>query len=245
MKKSLIILLLFANLAFFIYSLYSRYTPPNKDTPRARPEMNASQISIASAASIVNVINVAGIASTASEINVGTNDDASAIQASAASATQASNAPNQCWLWGNILDTTVAVARVQLAKQQLSATEQAPNDDAHFWLYIPPRDNLSAAQKKAKELSALNVEHALVINQGKWKYAVSIATYSSREAAQRRLDQLTELGVHSVILAKVDDPVRTYAFKFKDLTTEQQQALRQISAKWMGSALHKTPCTQH
>lgn len=113
--------------------------------------------------------------------------------------------PLACFAWRNILPADLPNARKRLAALQLGGEVSVQNVGAEgpqrFWVYIPPRGTLADAQKKAEELRGLGVSDFFVVADGsRWNRAVSLGLFSTREAAERRLEALKQQGVRSAVV---------------------------------------------
>ncbi|SFZ77260.1 SPOR domain-containing protein [Chitinimonas taiwanensis] len=113
--------------------------------------------------------------------------------------------PLACFAWRNILPADLPNARKRLAALQLGGEVSVQNVGAEgpqrFWVYIPPRGTLADAQKKAEELRGLGVSDFFVVADGsRWNRSVSLGLFSTREAAERRLEAVKQQGVRSAVM---------------------------------------------
>ncbi len=117
----------------------------------------------------------------------------------------------------------------------------APTGAGKYWVYIPPRDALSDAQKKGAELKKLGVDDYFVINDGsKWQNAISLGLFSQKDGAERHLKSLQEQGVKSAILRQRDDGIHLGKISFKNLDEKQKTRVR--SALKGRGELTDVPC---
>lgn len=66
---------------------------------------------------------------------------------------------------------------------------------ANYWVFIPPAANRPAAEHRAEELRALGVKDLLLIDGGAQRFAISLGAFQTEAAAQARLDALLAQGV--------------------------------------------------
>lgn len=112
-----------------------------------------------------------------------------------------------------------------------------------FWVYVPPRPKLDEAQRKAKELATLGVQDYFVVNDGgRWQNALSLGLFSSRESAERRLEELKQKGVRSAIIRERDDGVHA-ATLLLDAVPEAVQAQLEAGAAKLGKLEKLNRCT--
>ncbi|MDR0528529.1 MAG: hypothetical protein LBG69_02820 [Zoogloeaceae bacterium] len=94
------------------------------------------------------------------------------------------------------LETWAKNARA--AKLQVSTRR-----DETWWVYIPQQTGRAAAEKKAAELTKLGVTDFFIVNEGDYRFAISLGVFSrdGEEAAQRHLQVLRGKGVRSAVAA--------------------------------------------
>lgn len=67
-----------------------------------------------------------------------------------------------------------------------------------YWVFIPPLPSKAEAERKAGELKRLKVPEFFVIQEPvAYRFAISLGLFSSREAAEARLEELRGKGVRS------------------------------------------------
>lgn len=67
-----------------------------------------------------------------------------------------------------------------------------------YWVFIPPLANKAEAERKAGELKRLKVPEFFVMQEpAAYRFAISLGLFSSREAAEARLEELRGKGVRS------------------------------------------------
>lgn len=71
-------------------------------------------------------------------------------------------------------------------------------DADDFWVYIPPRANRAAAEKKLEELRQIGIDDAFLIQEaGPHQFAISLGLFRSEEQALQHLSRLGKQGVRS------------------------------------------------
>lgn len=107
-----------------------------------------------------------------------------------------------CWRWSGFKPEALIRARAALDPLSLGeVVTQAANEE--YWVYIAPLKNKRDGEKKLVELKALAIEDGVLVEErGKWQFAISLAVFSSEDAAIIRLNQLKEKGVKSAKILK-------------------------------------------
>lgn len=112
-----------------------------------------------------------------------------------------------CFEWSGLSDATLAKAHDAL--EQLGIKDKlvlASTSDQ--WVHIPPLKTRDEAEKKLAELKAFGIEDAAVVeDNSKWRYAISLAAFASSEEAQFYLKQLRDKGVKSAKLIERHAPI--------------------------------------
>lgn len=206
--------------------------------PRSR-EINASQVLIAG-----SIPPIPKVASAASAVASAVAEAASAVSASKPEAAVASaSSAALCLRWSGFSIEQAAIGRERIKALGLTATEQGSSDKARVWVYIPPLDTLEQARKKAQQLADLGIDDYFVVNDGsKWRNAVSLGIFSSKEAGERRLADLRAKGVKSAVVRDKDDNLKLVSFLFKNISEENRQKLDKAGSGLRGVELREAAC---
>ena len=85
-------------------------------------------------------------------------------------------------------------------------------ETAGWWVYIAPQGNRQTAAKKALELKNIGIEdYFVVLEEGRWRWAISLGVFKSEEAANSRLAMLRAKGVRTALLGQRDTQVQKSA----------------------------------
>jgi hypothetical protein len=81
---------------------------------------------------------------------------------------------------------------------EFKVARRAVASEGNGWgVYIPPLSSKAEAERKAAELRPLGVTDYFIINEGANRFAISLGVFSSEKGAQERLAELKEKGVRS------------------------------------------------
>jgi hypothetical protein len=155
-------------------------------------------------------------------------------------------APQQsaCYQWGVFSGARIDVAETTAQKLGLSATrqEQIPMQARRFWIYRPPLNSAEEAQAKAAELKALGVEYLQVVQEPKWKNAISFGVFADESRANKLLNELKAKGVNNVEKALRNQGGSYSSLVFTNLTADHVAALQQLKPSFPEANLEPVAC---
>lgn len=153
-------------------------------------------------------------------------------------------ATTACVEWGSF-----AVADVPRAEQALESlglgarlAQRRSEEQAGWWVFIPPQANRQNALRKAAELKQLGIEDYFVVQEdGAYRWALSLGVFRTEEAAQARLATLRGHGVRSARVGARETVVPKVWLQVKGVDAPLQQRLNEIARQVEGSELKDCP----
>ncbi len=219
--KKLVWLLLLINLGLLVYFNLDHILP---GTPQIKwVELNAEKISVLSQKQIDALPKkVAGLP--------------------APSSTSAS--VTSCFEWGIFSVPSIAGAQSAVAKLSLQATvkEQTSLQAKRFWIYTPPLKTVQEAQEKAAELKALGVEDLFVVQEPKWKNAISFGVFEDEQLALKLLSELKVKGVKDVVKTLRNQGKGHFILLFNNLAEADVTALKKLKPDFPEADLKEVTC---
>ena len=223
--RTLFLLLLFANLAFYAWS---RYIAP---ADAADPAVAARPI----APEKLRVIAPGSLPAPAA---------AAPKPAPTPATPPPPAAPLACLEWGSFTIADAPRAEQALEPLALGArlAQRRTEETAGWWVFIPPQGNRPGALKKAAELKALGIEEYFIVQEeGEHRWAVSLGVFRTEEAAQARLAALRKQGVRSARIGPRETVVPKVWLQVKSVDAPLQARLKEIAARIEGSELKGCP----
>lgn len=145
-----------------------------------------------------------------------------------------------CWVWSGFKPENRDAARAALNDLALGSRLTQPSKE-EFWVYIPPLKNKQEAEKKLAELKSLKITDASFVDEpGKWRFAISLATDPTEEAATVHLNQLKEKGVKSAKVLKRE--VVGDAFVMQLLDEKNASAVNKLQTQFSETSLKQVEC---
>ncbi|MBI4290460.1 MAG: SPOR domain-containing protein [Betaproteobacteria bacterium] len=169
--KALLILLLVANVAFFVFGRYGSELAGG-DSNLISQQLNPEAIRLLTAEQVASV---------------GTSK-------------RNGSKTVACLEWGAFASGEISRAESALATLApgIALAQRRVEEKAGYWVYLPPQGSRQAANQKLDELKRFGVEDYFVIQDDpKFRFAISLGVFKTEEAAKSRLEELRARGVRT------------------------------------------------
>ena len=149
-----------------------------------------------------------------------------------------------CYEWGvfskaRVTDAQIASSNIAL---QPLVIEQTTPDTKRFWVYKPPLKSAEAAQAKALELKALGIKDLFVVQDAKWKNAISFGIFEDEQLATKLFKELKAKGIKDIAKA-LHDQGKGYAhLLFKNIAAEKITELQKLKSDFPEANLQEVSC---
>ena len=149
-----------------------------------------------------------------------------------------------CMEWGSF--TVADASRAEQALEPLGLgprlAQRRTEEQAGWWVFIPPQGNRQTALRKAAELKQLGVEEYFIVQEeGPLRWALSLGVFRTEESAQARLVALRGLGVRTARVGARDTTVPKIWLQVKGVDAPLQARLKEIARQVEGSELRDCP----
>jgi hypothetical protein len=145
-----------------------------------------------------------------------------------------------CLEWGSftVADTPRAEQALEPLGLGARLAQRRTEEVAGWWVFIPPQGSRQGAIRKASELKALGVEDYFIVQEeGEHRWALSLGVFRSAEAAQGRLAALRSQGVRSARIGPRETVVPKIWLQVKSVDAPLQARLKEIARQIEGSEL--------
>jgi hypothetical protein len=161
-----------------------------------------------------------------------------------AAAQPAPPAPPSCIEWGTF--TLAAAPRAEQALEPLALghrlSSRRSEDTAHWWVFIPPKDGKSGAQKAVNDLKGVGLDDYHVMQEeGKMRWAVSLGVFSTEAAAKVRLEAVREKRIRGAQAAPRETVVTKVSFRLQGADAALRAKLGELAQQFPGSELRECP----
>lgn len=148
----------------------------------------------------------------------------------------------KCMEWGSF--TLAAAPRAEKALEPLALgsrlAQRRTEEQAGWWVFIPPQAGRAGALKKAGELKALAIdEYFIVQDEGPHRWAISLGVFRTEEGAHLRLAALRAQGVRSARVGAREMTVPKVWLQVKGVDNALLARLRETARSAEGSELRE------
>lgn len=237
--KKLVWLLVFTNLGLLTYFNLDRILPSTQKAIRA--EIHPEKISVLTPQQIEALPKKVN-ESPAPAATPALSADTPIVEKSALALP--TPVANTCYEWG--VFSTAKISSAQIAASNLSlqakVKEQTLSEAKRYWVYKPPFKSAEAAQAKALELNALGIDELFVVQDSKWKNAISFGVFEDEKLATSLLRELRAKGVKDIVKAVRNQGKGHASLLFSELTDEKVAELKKLKPEFPEADLKEVSC---
>jgi hypothetical protein len=149
-----------------------------------------------------------------------------------------------CHEWGIFSDTNLANAQNALSALNLNAIikEQSSQQPKRFWVYKPPLKSNQEAQQKAAEIKALGIENLFIVQEAKWKNAISFGIFEDERLANKLVNELKAKGINNVVKALRNQGNVHTSLMLNNLTENDIVEIGKLKPAFPGADLKEVAC---
>ncbi|MBM3350987.1 MAG: SPOR domain-containing protein [Betaproteobacteria bacterium] len=159
-------------------------------------------------------------------------------------ATVSTPTKSTCYEWGVFSDSDLTNAQSAASRLALKHTlkEQSYQQAKRFWVYIPPLRSSTEAQNRVTELKIAGIEDLFVVEEQKWKNAISFGIFADEQLAIELLNTLKRKGVKEVVKSLRTRGNNHSSLLLRDLNDTELAEINKLKPDFPGADLHKTSC---
>jgi hypothetical protein len=149
-----------------------------------------------------------------------------------------------CVEWGSFAAADVPRATEALAPLALGPRllPRTADENASWWVFMPPRGGRAEAQKKAAELKALGIgDFFIVQEEGPMRFAVSLGIFKTEAAATGHLETLRAKGVKTAQVGARETALQKTWLQVRQAEDAVVAKLREIAQGFAGSEVRDCP----
>jgi hypothetical protein len=222
--KTVFLLLVLANVAFFAYGWTTRERLPQGSV--AALEVSPEKIRL---------------------LKPGEKPPPSSRAPSEAPAAVAAAAPAVCIEWGAVAGAEVARAEAAIASLSLpeSRVQRTPTNAGGYWVYLPPVESKAQLDRSVGQLTALGITDFYVVQEATpWRNAVSLGIFKSEEAAKSFLQTIHTRGVTAAVAGRRENLLKQFAYFVQEPDEVTVASLARLQSDFPGTRIKAVPCPQ-
>lgn len=149
-----------------------------------------------------------------------------------------------CYEWGIFSDAALAKAQKSLSKTAIQTTvkEENLNQPKRYWVYKPPVKTTAEAQKKAAEFKALGVEDLFVVQEEKWKNAISFGIFEDEQLADKLIQELRDKGIRNIEKSLRSNGKGQHSLALSNVTENDIAELKKLKPNFPTAELKEVAC---
>jgi len=149
-----------------------------------------------------------------------------------------------CFEWSVFSDANLTNAQGELGKLSLQATvkEQTIQASKRFWVYRPPFKSTVEAFKKAAEFKAMGVTDVFVVQEPKWKNAISFGIFNDEQLAAHLQKELQAKGIKNVEKALRTQGKSYSSLLLKNLSENEIAEIKRLKPSFPAAELKEVSC---
>ncbi|HEY0842829.1 sporulation protein [Methylotenera sp.] len=150
-----------------------------------------------------------------------------------------------CFEWSVFSDANLAHAQGELGKLSLQATvkEQPIQESKRFWVYRPPFKTTAEALKRAAEFKAQGITDVFVVQEPKWKNAISFGIFSDEQLAIHLQKELQAKGIKNVEKSLRNQGKSYSSLLLKNLTENEVAEIKKLKPSFPAAELKEVSCS--
>lgn len=149
-----------------------------------------------------------------------------------------------CFEWSVFSDTNLTNAQTALESLALQSIvkEQSTQEAKRFWVYRPPFKSSAEALKKAAELRDSGITDVFVVQEPRWKNAISFGIFSDEKLAINLQKELQAKGVKNVEKALRTQGKSYSSLLLKNLTENEIAEIKKLKPNFPAAELKEVSC---
>ena len=113
-------------------------------------------------------------------------------------------------------------------------TQRRSDAPTAFWVYLPPLASRAAVEARVAVLRAAGVMDPVVVDTGPQRFAIALGVFRTEEAANAHLAELTAKGVNNARVGQPQQPIALTTLVIRDPRDPVMNRLRELAPAYPG-----------
>ena len=157
----------------------------------------------------------------------------------------ANTSDTACLEWGEFSAGDLKRANAALAQLKLGdqLSKRQVEYASGYWVYLPPSRTRAETDRKIAQLKARGVGDYFIVQQaGKWRNAISLGVFKTREAANKFVSKLSAKGIRTAEAGERASKLKFTVFVLKNPDAATMEKMAELHNEFDGSELHSVAC---
>jgi len=152
---------------------------------------------------------------------------------------------NNCYKWGGFTESNLTAAQEVMARLGLEVDVvqgSGVKQESLFWVYYPPLATPEKAQLEADKIKRLGVDEVYVVQDSRWRNAISFGLFKEEKLATNLLKNLRIKGVRHAVKSVRNQDDAASSLLVKSVGAESAVELYKIRPEFVGSEVTPVAC---
>jgi len=154
------------------------------------------------------------------------------------------HAPSACYEWGTFppeqVNEAIAVASTLSIRHRVM--QQTSQQSVRYWVYKSPLASAEAAQTKALELKALGIDDFFIVQEPKFRNAISFGVFRDEQLAMKLMDDLRRRGVRELVKSVRNQGDGNASVMLEGVTKGLYEQLKKNQPDFAGTEIKEVAC---
>jgi hypothetical protein len=150
-----------------------------------------------------------------------------------------------CLEWGVVAGADAGRADAAIAALNLpeSSVQRTVLDAGGYWVYLPPAKSRTQLERNIGELTALGVTDYFVVQDATpWRNAISLGIFKAEDAAKSFLATLETKGVKGAVVGRRENFLRQIAYLLREPEPATVARLAELQRQFPGTQMKAVAC---
>ena len=148
-----------------------------------------------------------------------------------------------CLEWGFLAESDLERAQAELVKLDVRNVRTRMREPGPVWLvYLAPARSRDDADRRVQELDEQGVKGARVLNDERFRNAISLGVFNSEQMATAQQQRMREAKVRNVAIAQRNDGIRLSVLVVPEATPALAMRLAEVRATMTGTDVNAVTC---
>ena len=242
--KKILILLLIANLVFFL-SMLERESS-NQSKKNANSPLHENKITLVTGGTNDSVKTAKESERKKSEENPENSPPPAELLAEGTQQGDQKPETPICMEWGEFSGSELDRVEKSLSGLNLGNKlgRKEVEYETSYWVYMPPLKDKRSVTRKVREIRKLGITEYFVVGSAeKWANAISLGVFKTQEAAENHLKYLRTQGIRTAIVGERGTKLRAVWFELNAIDAQTKAKLIELQKEYTASELKNTNCT--